>query len=309
MISKPTRYALLIVSLIVAACRSTPVEQPKSQAFNTPEDAVKALAAAVKAERVDDLLAIFGPEAKDVVDMSDPQAAKRNRQVFAVAMREGWRLTDQDAKTKTLVVGNESWPFPIPLVNDGGKWRFDTAAGKEEVIARRIGRNELAVIQVCRTYVNAQQLYAQRAHDGQPTKVYARAFRSDEGRQNGLYWPTAKGQHRSPLGDLVAEAAEEGTALDKRTQPAPFHGYYFKILTAQGNSASGGAKDYVVDNRMTGGFALVAWPAQYDATGVMTFIVNQEGVIYQKDLGPDTDAQVKKTMNAYNPDPSWEKAQ
>jgi DUF2950 family protein len=307
--SKPIRYVLVVVLLSVAsACRSTPVEQPASKTFNTPEEAVKALEAAVKADQVDDLLAIFGPEAKEVVDTSDPQVAKRNRQVFAVAMKEGWRLTDQDAHAKTLVVGNESWPFPIPIVNDGGKWRFDTAAGKEEVIARRIGRNELAVIQVCRTYVSAQKLYAARGHDGQPAKVYARAFRSDEGRQNGLYWASVKGQHRSPLGDLVAQAAEEGIALDKRAQPAPFHGYYFKILTAQGSSAPGGAKDYVIDKRMTGGFALVAWPAQYDSTGVMTFIVNQDGIIHQKDLGSDTDAQVK-AMTTYNPDSSWEKTQ
>ena len=308
MITKFTRYALVIVSVIVAACRSTPVEQPKSRTFNTPEEAVKALDGAVKGDKVDELLAIFGPEAKEVVDTSDPEVGKRNRKVFAVAMKEGWRLTDQDSRTKTLVVGNESWPFPIPIVNDAGKWRFDTAAGKEEVIARRIGRNELAVIQICRTYVTAQQLYAQHGHDGQPAKIYARAFRSDEGRQNGLYWASVKGQHRSPLGDLVAQAAEEGIALDKRTQPAPFHGYYFKILTAQGSSAPGGAKDYVVSNQMTGGFALVAWPAQYDTTGVMTFVVNQDGIIQQKDLGPDTEAQIK-AMTAYNPDSSWEKAE
>jgi hypothetical protein len=293
---------------VAAACRSAPVEQPKSKTFNTPEEAVNALNAAVKSGKIDELLAIFGADAKDVVDTSDPQAGKRNREVFAVAMGEGWRLSDQDGHTKTLIVGNESWPFPIPLVNDSGKWRFDTAAGKEEVIARRIGRNELAAIQTCRTYVAAQKLYAAHGHDGQPAKVYARAFSSDEGRQNGLYWVTVKGQHRSPFGDLVAQAAEEGTALDKRKQPAPFHGYYFKILTAQGSSAPGGAKDYVVDNRMTGGFALVAWPAQYDTTGVMTFIVNQDGVIHQKDLGSDTVAQLK-AMTTYNPDSSWEKAE
>ena len=304
MTTKLTRYALVIVCLNVAACRSTPVEQPKSRTFNTPEEAVKALEAAVKGDKVDDLLAIFGPEAKEVVDTSDPQAAKRNRQVFAVAMKEGWRLTDQDGHAKTLVVGNESWPFPIPIVNDAGKWRFDTAAGKEEVIARRIGRNELAVIQICRTYVAAQKLYAEHGHDGQPAKIYARAFRSDEGRQNGLYWASVKGQHRSPLGDLVAQAAEEGRALDKRTGPAPFHGYYFKILTAQGASAAGGAKDFVLDGRMSGGFALVAWPAQYDSTGVMTFVVNRDGIVREKDLGAGSDAAAR-AMTLYDPDASW----
>ena len=304
--SKPIRYALVIVVLCVAsACRSAKVEQATGRTFSTPEEAARALQAVVKTDRVDELMTLFGPESKEVVDTSDPETGRRNRQVFAAAMAEGWHLIDQDAGKKTLIVGNESWPFPIPLVNEGGRWHFDTAAGKEEVLARRIGRNELAVMQICRTYVLAQKLYAEQGHDGQPAKIYARAFRSEEGHQNGLYWAAAKGQRRSPLGDLVAQAAEEGIALDTRAQPAPFHGYYFKILTAQGSAASGGAKDYIVNNQMTGGFALVAWPAQYDATGVMTFVVNQDGVIHQKDLGPDTEAQAKG-LTAYNPDSSWE---
>jgi len=171
-------------------------------------------------------------------------------------------------------------------------------------VARRIGRNELEVIEICRTYVAAQRRYSQTEHDGKPLGLYARSFRSDPGKQNGLYWPTARGQKRSPLGDLVAEAAEEERPLGNAAQPAAFHGYYFKILTAQGAAAPGGAKSYIVNGEMTGGFALVAWPAQYDESGVMTFIVNQDGILHEKDLGPQTEAAAK-AMTRYDPDKSW----
>ena len=225
--------------------------------------------------------------------------------MFTVAAAEKWQLIDQGSDRKVLVIGNEEWPFPVPLAKDASGWRFDTAAGKEEVLDRRIGRNELAVIRICRTYVAAQRLYSERGHDGQPPGLYARTFWSDPGRENGLYWPSGPGQKRSPLGDLVAHAAAEGRPLgNDGPQPAPFHGYYFKILTAQGPAAAGGAKDYVVDGRMSGGFALVAWPAQYDATGVMTFVVNQDGIVREKDLGPDTDGAARG-MTLYNPDGSW----
>jgi hypothetical protein len=193
----------------------------------------------------------------------------------------------------------------VPLLKEGGRWRFDTEAGKEEVIARRIGRNELAAIAICRTYVAAQAQYAAEGHDGRRAGLYATMFRSDPGKQNGLYWPEAKGVKRSPLGDLVASAAEEGQALaEKRDPGSPFHGYYFKILTAQGADAPGGAKSFIEGGDMSGGFALVAWPAQYDSTGVMTFIVDRSGVLRQKDLGDDTGAAAK-AMTLYNPDASW----
>ncbi len=204
-----------------------------------------------------------------------------------------------------LIVGNEGWPFPVPLVKSANSWRFDTAAGKEEVLARRIGRNELAVIGTCRTYVAAQQHYAQQGHDGKPAGLFATTFPSDPGKQNGLYWPSARQEPRSPLGDLVAQAAQEGQQLGaNREQPSPFHGYYFKILSGQGTAARGGARSYVVNGEMSGGFALVAWPAQYDATGVMTFIVNQDGIVHEKDLGAQTGATVA-AMTRYNPDASW----
>ena len=188
-------------------------------------------------------------------------------------------------------------------------WQFDTAAGKEEVLARRIGRNELTTIQTCRAYVAAQLRYAQQGHDGKPAGVYAMTFNSDPGKENGLYWPTAKGQKRSPLGDLVAQAAAEGSPLGTdRTERSPLHGYYFKILKAQGPAASGGAKQYVVKDEMSGGFALVAWPAQYNATGVMTFIVSADGVVHERDLGEGTDAAARK-MTHYNPDATWHPVQ
>jgi DUF2950 family protein len=282
---------------------------PAYRTFASPEAAVRALADAVKAGKLDDVMAIFGPDAQELVDTSDAATGRKNREVFTIAFAEGWRLVNQAANHKVLVIGNEGWPFPVPLVKDGSAWRFDTAAGKEEVLARRIGRNELSVISICRTYVAAQQRYAADGHDGKPAGLYATAFHSDPGRQNGLYWPATKGQKRSPLGDLVAEAAEEGRMLaENKRPPDPFHGYYFKILTGQGTNAGGGAKSYIVNGDMSGGFALVAWPSQYDATGVMTFIVNQDGVIRQKDLGPETDAAAS-ALTAYDPDASWKEVQ
>jgi hypothetical protein len=278
----------------------------RQRTFSTPEEAVKALTEAAKAGNVDQLLAIFGPDGKELVASSDAATARRNREVFTVATAERWQLEDHGATGKTLVIGNEGWPFPVPLVKEGNVWRFDTAAGKEEILSRRIGRNELAVIRICRTYVAAQRLYAQHGRDGKPAGIYARTFGSDPGKQNGLYWPATAGQKRSPLGDLIAQAAEEGrTVGTNRGSPSPFHGYYFRILTAQGPDAQGGAKDYVVNGEMSGGFALVAWPAEYDVTGVMTFVVNQDGVLREKALGPDTD-KLAKAMTAYSPDAAWE---
>jgi hypothetical protein len=301
--------ATLALALIVAACGS-PAPETAHRAFASPEEAVQALTKAVSAENLDEVMIIFGPDSRDLVAGSDPATGRNNRQVFAVAIAEGWQLVDDTPDSKTLVIGNESWPFPVPLVRDAsGQWRFDTAAGKEEVINRRIGRNELAAIRIVRTYVTAQQRYAEQAHDGKRRGLYAQTFRSDPGKQNGLYWPTTRGQPRSPLGDLVAQAAEEGRAIGTGTgQPAPFYGYYFKILTAQGPDAPGGAKSYIVNGDMSGGFALVAWPAEYDVTGVMTFLVNQDGAVAESDLGPET-AKVASAITAYNPDQSWTAAE
>jgi hypothetical protein len=296
--------AILIVSTALGAC-SKPAPKPSGKTFKTPEAAVLELRQATVQGDLPALIAIFGPDAQDLVDTSDPETARRNRQVVAVALNEEWHLSDEGSG-KVLIVGHENWPFPVPLVKDGDGWRFDTAGGKEEVLARRIGRNELAVIRICRTYVAAQRLYASAGHDSHPAGLFAVAFRSDAGQQNGLYWPTKTGQPRSPLGDLLQGA--EQRAAESGGAPAPFHGYYFRILTGQGASASGGAKDYVVNGRMTGGFALLAWPAHYDASGVMTFMVNQDDIVYQKDLGPETETVVKG-LRLYDPDASWSKVE
>ena len=299
-----TATTVAALAALVSCARTAP--PPTARTFDTPESAVRALVEAAKAKNLDDVMTIFGPDGRDLVGSSDPATARRNRRVFAVAVAERWQLVDQPNRSKVLVIGNEAWPFPIPLVKGGGGWRFDAAAGKEEILDRRIGRNELAVIRISRTYVAAQRLYAKQGHDGRPAGLYATAFQSEPSRQNGLYWPTRRGEKRSPLGDLVAQAAEEGRALGKggAEAPPPFHGYYFKVLTAQGPAAAGGAKNYVADGAMSGGFALVAWPAQYDVTGIMTFIVNQDGVVHQSDLGADTPTTAR-AMTLYNPDPSW----
>jgi hypothetical protein len=289
--------------LAVPSCRRSAVQEHPW--FATPEDGARALIAAASTDKLDVLLGLLGPDGKDLIDQSDPTSARRGRQVFSAAAAEGWHLTDRDGGGKTLVVGNENWPFPIPLIRETSGWRFDTAAGREEITARRIGRNELAVIEACETYVLAQHRYARDTHDGRPSGVYAAVFRSDQGKQNGLYWAPSRGARHSPLGDLLAEAADPRRLSKEASDgPAPFHGYYFRILTAQGASAKGGAKNYVVNGEMTGGFALVAWPAEYDVTGVMTFIVNIDGVVRQKDLGAGTDA-VARAMSAYDPDPTW----
>ena len=295
---------------LLASTAATAGQTAAQRTFAAPEEAVKALVDTVKTGDIDALLAIFGPDGRELIASSDPATARMNRRVFAVAAREQWHLEDSTPTQKTLVIGNENWPFPVPIVKRADGWRFDTAAGKEEVLARRIGRNELDAIATVRAYVTAQRRYAQTGHDGRPAGVHATRFQSDPGKENGLYWPAARGQKRSPLGDLVAQAAEEGVPPPgrDRTGLTPLHGYYFKILTGQGRAASGGARSYIVKGEMSGGFALVAWPAQYDATGIMTFIVNQDGIVRERDLGPQT-ADIARKMTVYNPEASWRPVQ
>jgi hypothetical protein len=299
-----TRVSLgILCAALVTLAACSRESSPPYRTFPTPEDAVRALISAAATDKADQVVAIFGPDGKELIDNSDPASGRRARQVFSAAAAEGWRLTDREAGGRTLVVGNEEWPFPVPLVRESNGWRFDTAAGREEIISRRIGRNELSVIDTCETYVLAQHIYARDAHDGRPSGVYASVFRSDEGKENGLYWAATRTGKRSPLGDRLAAAAYHPSS-QASGQPAAFHGYYFRILTAQGPSAPGGARDYMVNGEMTGGFALVAWPAQYDVTGVMTFIVGSDGIVRQKDLGTGTDAAAR-AMVSYDPDGSW----
>lgn len=296
-----------LACLLLLGALSIPALGQTHRTFATPDEAVKALIAAAKAGNLDALVEIFGPDSKDLIASSDPTTARQNRQIFVAAVAERTRLEDDGPDKKTLVIGNEDWPFPVPIAKVANGWQFDTATGKEEVIDRRIGRNELDVIDTCHAYLAAQKRYAQEGHDGKPAGLYATTFRSDPGKENGLYWPAKRGQKLSPLGDLVGQAAQEGRVTNA-AQPSPFQGYYFKILNAQGPAAPGGAKQYVVNGDMSGGFALAAWPAQYGATGVMTFIVNQDGIVYQKDLGSQTDAEARK-ITSYNPDKSWQRVQ
>ena len=279
------RLALVATLLAAVACNRETA--PKYRTFATPEDAVTALTAALKAKQLDDVVTIFGPEGRDLIDSSDPVQARRNRDVFLAAAAERWHFESPDPSTRVLVIGNEDWPFPVPLVKDGEAWRFDTAAGKEEVLARRVGRNELTAILVCRTYVKAQNVYAAHGHDGQPAGQFAKQVTSDSGKENGLYWPVAHGKKRSPLGNLVAYATDEGR-VPGRDAGAPFHGYFFRLLAADAS-----------------GFpALVAWPAQYDVSGVMTFVVGKDGQVHEKDLGTDT-ANVVKAMKSLVADTTW----
>ncbi len=297
------RAGLVLYSVAVAAAVAAAEAPPRT--FATPDDAVRALAETVKAGDLPALVAIFGAGGQELVDTSDPATGRRNREVFLVAMAEGWRLSDIGPDRKELVLGNEGWPFPVPLVKGAAGWSFDAAAGREEILDRRIGRNELAVIGVLRAYVTAQRVYARTGHDGKPAGLFARRLGSDPGTQNGLHWPAARGERLSPLGELIAQAADEGYRRGQGGEgPSPFHGYYFRILEGQGKSAKGGATDYVVNGEMSGGFALVAWPVHYDASGIMTFVVNQDGTVYEKDLGPETDAAAR-AITRYDPDDTW----
>ena len=298
--------ALACTCSLVALISTARAQTSANRTFASAEEAAKTLVEIVKKGDLDGLLAVFGPDGKELSNSSDPAAARQSRQVFSIAAREQWHLVDEGPDRKTLVIGYEEWPFPVPLVKGANGWQFDTAAGKEEVLARRIGRNELSTIDTIRAYVTAQQRYAQQGHDGKQPGLYAAKLKSDPGKENGLYWPTGRGQKRSPLGDLVAQAAAEGRPVGgEQPRPAGFHGYYFRILTAQGGAAAGGARSYLVKGDMSGGFALVAWPAQYDATGVRTFVVNLDGSVRQRELGPGTDAAARK-MTTYNPDASWQ---
>jgi hypothetical protein len=209
---------------------------------------------------------------------------------------------------EVLEVGHGAWPFPFPIVRDGKVWYFDIDRGKEEILDRRVGRNELGAIAVCEGYVQSQLEYASKEHGGDSSGVYAQQFHSDPGKHDGLYWISSKGEPRSPMGPLVASAAEDKSSKELATSPVPYYGYFYKILTAQGPDAPDGAKNYVVDGRLSGGFALIAFPAQYRSSGVMTFIVNKDGVVYQQDLGEHT-GDIASQIVAYNPDNLWELAQ
>ena len=302
------RHSAVIAAIgVTLSCVTGREALAQAKVFSTPEEAVAALKSAAKASDIAPLLALLGPEGRELAATSDAATARANRDVFLVAMAEGWHLEDVEKDRKELVVGHEAWPFPVPIVRTARGWQFDSAAGKEEVIRRRIGRNELAVMRIVRTYVTAQRQYARDGHDGKPAGLYARRITSEAGTQNGLYWPDVPGRPRSPFGPLVAEAAAEGRTLGQpNAKPVPFHGYYYRIVERQGPSAPGGARDYLVNGALSGGFALIAWPAEYDATGIMTFIVNQDGIVFERDLGPGT-TKAAAAITAFDPDRTWQR--
>jgi len=301
--------ALVAMFLSVTQGQAAASKAPKQLTFATAEEAVRVLVDAARAKDTKAMLAIFGPEGKGVI-ISDDEAV--NRDLFERFVKASQELSRLDMSTDNkafLYVGNNEWSFPVPIVKKSDRWSFDTKDGKTEILHRRIGRNELSAVQACLAYVDAQKDYARMIGRRDGMAEYARQFLSDPGKRNGLYWETKEGEEPSPLGFFMARARKEGSEPKAVAgKPVPYHGYFYKILTAQGKSAPGGVSNYIVNDRMTGGFALAAWPAQYGVTGVMTFIVNQDGVVYEKNLGKVTGKAVYH-MKAFNPDDSWKRVE
>jgi hypothetical protein len=275
------------------------------QGYKTPGDAVTALVDAARSGSTETLLVVLGPDSEDIVSSGDDVADAAGRDWFVQAYDVKHAIESEGDDKAVLILGEEEWPFPIPVVRENDGWVFDAEAGRDEILARRIGRNELNSIQVVLAYVDAQNEYAEAARTNDGIAAYAQRIVSQPDKKDGLYWPAELGGE-SPLGDLVARATAEGYSVGK--DRAPFHGYYFKVLTRQGASAPGGAYDYVAGDKMIGGFALVAYPAEYENSGIMTFLVNHGGVVFQKDLGPQT-SEIVKSLTEFDPDDTWQRAE
>jgi hypothetical protein len=297
------RILTAVMGLLVALLPACRTPAPDRMHFASSDEAAKAVATALEANDATQLKAIFGPDAEKELSSGDPVADKHDREVIALAMKQSWRWEAAGSDRQELVIGDEEWPFPIPLAKVGNAWQFDTDAGREEMLSRRIGRNELNAIDLCRDYVLMQQEYASQPRDGKLAGRYAQRLRSTPGRQDGLYWKVGPEERTSPMGDLMARAATEGYD-ESKSAPQPFWGYHFRVLTAQGSAATGGAKSYIVNGEMTEGFGLIAYPAEYGHGGIMTFVVNQDGIVHEKDLGADT-LNVAAQMTAYDPDSTW----
>jgi hypothetical protein len=304
-LQRGTFAAALFLALLVSALPGRLLAADE-QMFGSPDEAVKALLAAASNHDTNALHAIFGPEGHQLVSPDVVQATNEFK-LFVQRLEEKTQLSTNSDSTVTLGLGADGWPFPIPLVNQGGQWFFDTAAGKAEILNRRIGMDELGAIDVCRAYVDAQREYANQDRMGDGVLAYAQLLHSTPGTHDGLFWPAKPGEELSPLGPLVAAARVEGyhrTATMLNDEQAPYHGYYFKILTRQGKHASAGKYNYIINGRMIAGFALVAWPAEWGNTGVMTFIVNQQGKVYQRNLGKKT-VKIAAAMTSFDPDRNW----
>lgn len=293
---------LLSASLLAANVASSAAGQ--GEVFSSPEDGAAALIAAWQTGSTAQLLDIFGPRAKDLISSGDPVADRRARRMLAASYADAHRLEAIGPHEVVLVLGKAQWPYPIPLVGHGTTWRFDVNDGAEQIIDRRIGRNELKAIAICRAYVEAQYEFAARSRRLSGHPEYAQKVASTPSEHDGLYWPATQSDGESPFGPLVAAAEAQGYPAPNAETLSPFHGYFFRILTHQSANAPGGARDYVVSGHMTGGFALIAFPAKYGDSGVMTFIVNQTGIVYEKNLGPGTEELVRR-ITAYDPDRNW----
>ena len=296
---------LAAAAILLTGCFPTRsmAQQPGQKTFSSAEEASQALVTAAENNDEKAMLEILGPDAKQIVSSGDETEDADSRANFVKRYQQMHRLVKEPDGTTTLYIGAENWPTPIPLVNKGNSWYFDTAAGKKEILYRRVGRNEMSTIRVCQELVAAEKEYYSSQHNEYAQKIF-----SDEGQHNGLYWKAEENEPQSPIGPLVASAVAEGYARSQNSAPTPYMGYYYHILTSQGANAPGGAKSYIVNGKMTEGFAFVAYPAEYRSSGVMTFIVGVDGVVYQKDLGKKTDV-LAKAMKEYNPDSSWQKAE
>jgi hypothetical protein len=303
-------FALLLAacqtpSATDAAADSTAPTSASQQTFPTPEAAVLALGELIGKRDEAAVERMFGPGAWDLFESGDPEADAENIAHVKAMIAERIEFDEPDESTRIALLGRDQWPAPIPIVRAGDAWRFDTEAGREELLSRRVGRNELTTLDTLREIVAAQKEYASEGRDGTPP-AYARVFLSTEGKHDGLYWPPVDGGPLSPLGDLLAESEYRARSVAADSAgPRPYEGYYYRMLTAQGAKAPGGAKSYVDANGvLTGGFAVVAWPAEYGSSGIMTFLINQQGIPFQKDLGADT-ATAAAAIEAYDPDESW----
>lgn len=299
--------AVMLAGFLSSADAKT--KGPKQMTFASADEAAVALVKAIRSNDMKAQLAVLGPGAKRLVSSGDAVADRAGRDWFVKNYDESRKIEQEGPDKAVLIVGKNEWPLPIPIIRKGDRWLFDTKAGKEEIINRRIGRNELHVIEFMRAYVDAQREYVTADRDGDGVREYAQKVRSTAGMKDGLYWEAKDGEPESPLGPFAAEAASEGYAEKvKSANPSPFRGYYFRILKEQGKHAPGGAYDYVIKGNMILGFAIVAYPARYGSSGIMTFIVNQEGVVYQKNLGRNT-AKTARSMKLYDPDPTWKKVE
>jgi hypothetical protein len=305
-ISALCAFSIAVAMVVMITFAGTSFAAVKQKSFASAEEAVKALITAARNNDDNEILSIYGADAKDLIFSGDRMADKKRRENFLAKYDEQNKLV-REGNSTILIIGKNDWPFPIPITKKGETWFFDTQKGKDEVLNRRIGENELSTIQSCLAIVDAQREYAMKDRDSDGLPEYAEKFRSDPGKKNGLYWETKEGEEPSPIGELYVKAKTEGyIQKGNKGNPEPYHGYYFKILKAQGKHAPGGAYNYVVKGNMIGGFAVAAWPAKYGNSGIMTFIVNHDGVVYQRDLGLKTEQTVKK-VNVFDPDSNWKK--